>query len=66
MVAKNAFAALAVMPRPWRSSPPTPRNRNDVAPAWGLDGTGERRVAVERHVRPVLVVVGDVGSDGAQ
>jgi hypothetical protein len=43
-----------------------PRKRDDVATAWGLDGTRDGRVAVERHVRPVLVVVDDVRSDQAQ
>ena len=42
------------------------RKRDDVATAWGLDGTRDGRVAVERHVRPVLVVIDDVGSDEAQ
>jgi hypothetical protein len=43
-----------------------PRKRDDVATARGLDGTRDRCVAVERHVRSVFVVVADVSSDEAQ
>ncbi len=42
------------------------RKRDDAATARGLDCTHDGRVAVERHVRPVLVVVDDVGSDETQ
>jgi hypothetical protein len=42
------------------------RKRDDRATARRLDGARDGRVAIERHVRSVLVVIGDVLADQPQ
>jgi hypothetical protein len=42
------------------------RKRDDPATARRLDGARDRRVATERHLRSVLVVIGDILAEQAQ
>ena len=42
------------------------RKRDDPAAAWRFDGARDRRVATKRHVRSVLVVIGDIRAEQAQ
>jgi hypothetical protein len=46
--------------------PADARKRDDPATARRLDGARVGRVAIERHVRSVLVVIGDMLADQAQ
>jgi hypothetical protein len=43
-----------------------PGEGDDLPSDRRLDGAGDWRVAAERHVRPVAVVVGDVVAHGAK
>lgn len=40
--------------------PAEPRKRDDAARAWRLDRPRHWRVAVETHVRPVIIVISSV------
>jgi hypothetical protein len=46
--------------------PTDARKRDDPASARPFDGARDRRVATKRHVRSVLVVIGDIRADQAQ
>jgi hypothetical protein len=46
--------------------PADSRKCDDLACARRLDGTRDRRVATERHVRSVLVVIGHVLANQAE